>query len=239
MKLVTGSNASYFPRMHGLFESVRQHGNGIDATYVAVGWPGADVGGWNTVAISREDNYGAPPQTECIQHGSFIDVLGADGDEVVLYCDGDMTMQRPIDPDEYKLLVLDYGDVVVGYNGGEHETLITEAHRLGPRVPMASIEEEWGSTPCYNVGCVAMTANTWRFINGAYLHYWDHIGTVFQHQARQQWLLSWLFHSLSLNVKIMPWSFHAHGHHGPKPGMARQNGYITIDGRVALFRHFC
>jgi hypothetical protein len=42
---------------------------------------------------------------------------------------------------------------------------------------------------------------------------------------------------LDYDVTIAPWSLHAHGHFGLKPGMNYGPGGLWADGKLALFRH--
>ena len=60
---------------------------------------------------------------------------------------------------------------------------------------------------------------------------------VFTHMARQQWLISWELAKLGLTVKVCPWSIHAHGHGGLKPGMHYGEGGLWADGKLAAWRH--
>jgi hypothetical protein len=239
MMLVTGSNERYQHRIKGYLATLQQHAD-FPCYHVGVGYmPGNDYGVVMPVTITREQNAGSPPQTECVQHGSFLAALPAESD-VIMYTDGDFTMQRPLNDTEWELLDLPHDTVAVGYNGGEGETLLTEYHRLSPKVDINRMNELWGNwqeLPIFNVGCVAMTRNTWERLHSMYMDSWDIVGDCFDHAARQQWLISWLI-SEYFGVRIIPWLFHAHGHFGLKPGMEVRGNEVYVDGQLALFRHY-
>ncbi|TXH58135.1 MAG: hypothetical protein E6Q97_03020 [Desulfurellales bacterium] len=240
MILVTGSNERYQRRVKPYLDTLVQYAD-FDCYHVGVGYTPELHGTVKPLTLTREQNAGAPPETECIQHGSFLRVLpeGEQG-QVVMYTDGDFTMQRGLNADERLFLKLTHAQVAVGYNGGESETLLTEYGRLSPKKNAKEMDELWGedwfTKPIYNVGCVAMTRGTWDYVHRTYMKNWQLAGDCFVHQARQQWLLSYIF--ADLDVKILPWSLHAHGHFGLKPGMEWRDGQIYHDGKLALFRHY-
>lgn len=241
MILVTGSNERYQHRINGYLVTLQQHAD-FPCFHVGVGYqPGHDYGGVYPAMITREQNAGAPPETECIQHGSFLAALPpGDDTEVIIYTDGDFIMQRPLNQEERELLDLPPGVVAVGYNGGEGETLLHEYGRLSPLVDLPRMNLVWGEwqeRPIFNVGCVAMTRGTWRELHRMYGYSWGGVSDCFRHQARQQWLISWLI-SEYYQVVIMPWSLHAHGHFGLKPGMEVRGDGVYVDGQLALFRHY-
>lgn len=239
MILVTGCNERYFLRMCPYLNTLKAY---ADFPYylACVGFFPHDYD-CEWFMLTQEANAGSPPETESIQHGSFIHCLDCDPSEVVMYTDGDFILQRPFEDEEREFFNLQHGEIAVGYNGGAGESLLLEAGRIGMRKPVDELVAMWGDIdgrPIYNAGCIAMTAQTWAEFHARYMESWDVAGECFTHQARQQWLMSWLI-SEYYTVKVIPWSIHAHGHHGMKPGMTYGNGrYIYIDGELALFRHF-
>lgn len=240
MRLVTGCNASYLPRMAPYLDSLRQFAD-YPVTLVGVGFLPPAVPGIDTALMSKWQNAGAPHETECIQHGSFLSVVDVPDDEVLIYTDGDFIQQRPMDDGEKALLALGHKQVVTSWNGGPGETLTLEALRLGMRDTMGGIVFAWGTEvfewSIFNVGFLAMTRKTWRELHTAYMKDWERIGETFSHPARQQWLLSYTIQRLGFAVTIAPWSLHAHGHFGLKPGMHYGPGGLWADGKLALMRH--
>lgn len=223
--------------MQGYLDSLRKYAD-FPVTFVGVEFTPPDMGEIETITITAEQNYGAPSDTECIQHGSFASLIPGDDSEVLVYTDGDFRMQRPLEQDELDLLTLAHGEVVTSWNGGPDETLALEATRLGLHGDL----EQWGGDldrlSIYNVGFLAMTRGTWRELLTAYNRDYARMDATFSHYARQQWLISYHVQRLGMTIKIAPWSLHAHGHFGLKPGMERRGSQIYWNGRLAAFRHY-
>lgn len=240
MIIVTGCNEGYLSRITPYLHSLQQYAS-FPISFVGVGFEPPAFDGISVVSMSREQNDGAPRETESIQHGSFLSVVKARANDVIMYTDGDFTMQRPMDDSECELLNLQHGQVATSWNGGPHETLATEAERLSQRRPYDWLRGQWGEEiytwPIFNVGCVAMTKKTWQELYSFYMDHWEMAGLSFWHQARQQWLISYAVSKL-FEVKILPWSLHAHGHFGMKPGMEYRPDGVYVDGKKALFRHY-
>lgn len=238
MILVTGCNERYLPRIHAYLETLEQYAD-FPCYLVGVGFLPPVIGNMIPVKLTREQNYGAPPETECIQHGSFLNVIDAEPGEVIIYTDGDFAMQRAMDDSERAFLDLKPGEIVAGYNF-DNSTLFNDAHLLGMKVSDKELEWMYGAVihthQDWNVGFLAATVETWRELYREYLNGWALVSQVFAHQARQQWLISYI--TTRMTVKICPWSIHAHGHGGLKPGMAWGDGGIWADGKLALFRHY-
>ena len=241
MRIVTGCNEPYLPRIMPYLDSLRKYAD-FPITFVGVEFSPPDMGEIETATITAEQNHGAPERTKCIQHGSFINILPGDDDEVLVYTDGDFIMQRALADDERALLELDHFEVVTSWNGGEHETLELEAGRLGMTTDMDGLIAAYGRCiklrKIYNVGFLAMTRLSWQELHTAYMRDWERVSRYFTHEARQQWLISYTLKQLDYDIKIAPWSLHAHGHFGLKPGMAVNENGVYHNGRLAAFRHY-
>ena len=240
MRLVTGCNIPYFPRMTGYLDSLRKYAD-FPVTFVGVEFTPPSMDAIDTISITAEQNYGAPPETKCIQHGSFASLIPGDDSEALIYTDGDFIMQREMNSIERQLLHLEDFEAVTSWNGGPHETLELEAGRLGMTTSMDELIAAYGRCiklrKIYNVGFLAMTRISWIELHKAYLREWERVGRYFSHMARQQWLVSYLLKQLDYDITIAPWSLHAHGHFGLKPGMEYGAGGLYHDGKLALFRH--
>ncbi len=237
IRIVAGCNERYRARFEPCRQSLAQHSQVI-AHRVSVGFVES---GW--LPLSREQNHGAPPETECIQHGSFLRVAPGQPDDVIVYLDGDVTMQRPLDAGELAWLEsLPAGAVSAAWNR-TGETLIEEARALGPRESDDGLRVLWGAwidtAPALNAGIVAARRETWEAAYAGYMDRWDLACASFGHQARQQWLMCWTWQHLGLDVQIMSWQLHAHGHFGLKPGMEVRPDGVHANGKLAVFRHHC
>ena len=241
MQLVTGCNAGYLPRMLPYLDSLHEYAD-FPVNFIGVGFePPYLQGVTRSIFLDGALNAGAPNETQCIQHGSFLNVLDAPDSETLIYTDGDMVMQRKLDDEERAFLTLENNEVVTGLNFGWHSTLINDAKLLGQQISDGELVERYGeyvnTHQDYNVGFLAMTRQTWQMVYGAYMRDYPAICGVFTHMARQQWLISWEIAKLGLTVKVCPWSIHAHGHGGLKPGMHYGEGGLWADGKLAAWRH--
>ncbi len=104
MRIVTACNEGYYPKMAGWLDSLADRSN-IPYTLVKVGWDYACGRQIDEVCLPRDKNDGAPSTTESVQHGSFLNVvpsttLRSAQDEVIIYCDGDMVLQRAFTAEE-------------------------------------------------------------------------------------------------------------------------------------------
>jgi hypothetical protein len=186
------------------------------------------------------DELKLPLNNWCIQHGEFLPYIQGWEDDVILFTDADLRMQRPFSAAELaQLRALEPGQVFVGYNAGPKDTLLDEARRLGIKTSVEELRAHYGSldSPCFNWGCVAATRETWERICDYYVHHFHGVDHHLQHVAKQQWLLSWITSRCCDHVE-MPTSFHAHGHYGLDwTGCDYQRGQLCKDGIPVLFRH--
>jgi hypothetical protein len=236
--LVAGCNQRYFDRFQPCVAALRRHAN-VPYQLFSVGFDG----GPGYTPLTQAQNAGAPPETECIQHGSFLQALDAAPDDVIVYLDGDVVMQRPFDAGELEWLGnFPYRTVSATWNQ-IGETLATCATYIDPKLPTDGQVKVWGhvirQAPSLNVGVVVARRDVWQVAYELYMLNWNVAGESFSHQARQQWLMCWTYAALGLDTQIMPWHFHAHGHFGLKPGMERRADGIYADGKLAAFRHKC
>jgi hypothetical protein len=243
MQIVTSSNAGYILKMRPYLESLSKNSQ-VPATVVCVGdfifdphLPGID-----SVTLPRSLNHGAPVETECAQHGSWLQVVPGEPDDLVIYTDGDIILQRPFTHAELDWLAdLPDNVIALGYNSGPQETLAVEAQRLQPRVTMDQLAVRLGeiaiTAPCYNIGVMAARRSTYQRIYDAYMPLWRLACDAFGHAARQQWLFCYLLAKLGVKVEVTPYSFHANGHYGTPPGCLYADGLLYSGNDVVLFRH--
>lgn len=237
-KLITACNEGYYNRMTPYLDSLKRH-LAFPAVLITVGFE-PEYCPIEHVYLSREQNAGAPYETESPQHGSFLQVIDGPEHETLIFTDGDIVLQRALTPPE--LVMLDnIGDMVTcGWNSGPDETLQVEAARLYPRVTPLELYGRMGeavNAPCYNIGVIAAKRATWRRIYEAYMPLWKIVTQAFGHPARQQWLVNYVIHLLGIDVRLMPYSLHANGHYGIPPGVELCNGLAYYQGEMVAFRH--
>ena len=138
MRLVTACNAGWFGRILPYLDSLKQNAD-FPATLISVGFE-ATCPGVECVPLTRVQNAGSPLETESPQHGSFLQVLPGEDDELLIFTDGDIVLQRPLTLREHAWLGgIPFGFVSCGWNSGPAETLEVEANRLFPRVTMEQL----------------------------------------------------------------------------------------------------
>lgn len=238
--LVTHATRSWIPRMRPYLASL-QANCPWPVTFLTVDCdaPPEFMEHFPKVTVLRVPKVaGSPEYSDSLQHGAFADFLPGEPDDVLIYTDGDIVMQRLPHQAEYALLAdLPDGSVVAGYNSGPGETLAIEAARLFPRSdPAKAFGEMVYFTPCYNIGVIAARRDTWGAIYDTYMARWDDALSLFGAPQRQQWLVCWAIAELGLQVVIPGYGFHANGHYGVPPGVSL-NGVASFDGEPVLFRH--
>lgn len=241
--LAFSANARYLDKIRPFAESVGAASPNTRNWLVCVECqPDYTIPNVTAVTITREQNAGAPSETESIQHGSFLQVIDCEPDDTIIYCDGDMIMQRPFTPDEVKALeAVTFDTFLTSWNAGPNQTLLDEAMRLKPRGTDEDMVTQWGdgiaTAPCFNIGVAVATANTWQFIYEAYTELWGKACYSFGHQARQQWLVSHIITQGDFEWGILPYEFHTHAHFQLPPGTIMINNVACIHDRVICFRH--
>lgn len=184
---------------------------------------------------------GAPEVTESLQHGGFLPYVPGPPDDVLIYTDGDIVMQRAPTAAERELLETLPADMVaVGWNSGPHETLALEATRLGPRVAdLGTVFDPAivARAGCYNIGVIAARRATWEKIHAAYMELYPLAEQVFARQQRQQWLVCYVIAALGLRVGVLPYTFHMHGCYALPEGATWDGTVARYKGEPVWFRH--
>lgn len=243
MILATHATRNWLPRLKSYLHSLNEHSPfenyvltvdcDAPAEYMA------DVPRVSAVRIERPA--GAPEPTQSPQHGAFIQALPGADDDILIFTDGDVVMQRP--PTDAELHWLsNIGDgVACGWNSGPGETLMDEARRLQMMVSDGELSDRWGGivydANCYNIGVIAARRSTWRRIYDRYMALWDNVCATFAGPARQQWLVCYVMARDYIPVRLMPQSMHTHGCYALPAGCHYDGGLLTYKGETVLFKH--
>lgn len=176
------------------------------------------------------------PPLDHLQAGLFLSARERFQDsDLIIFTDGDAYLQRPPTEAEQAMLASwPQGTIGLSYNDGPADTLGTEAPRLKPRADLSDFDL---TLPIYNLGVIVARAGTYRRWLASYAAIQPRMASLFDHHASQQWGLCAALDGLS--VRVLPATFHAHGHYPPAPGITldRSRGRITANGEVVLFRH--
>jgi hypothetical protein len=159
----------------------------------------------------------SPSSNSCLQHGGFLPALDFVGpDDLVVFTDADIQMQRPFREEELAILrSFEADEIGVGYNKSENDYLAEEAERLKPRVPIDEIRSKYpgiDTLKTYNTGVVVARRRTYEKLYRKYDERWADVNNLFDQYAKQQWLLSYLIQT-QFKPRILPDAIHTHGHY--------------------------
>ena len=249
MKLIlaTASDKGYLPRMDKYFQSIQNNSN-FNANYFIFVQDGND-----SVSLSYPNikvcnlpisDIQALNPNKCVQHGEFLKSKEfsslVEDDDVIVFTDGDVEIQRPMTEQEMNAFgSLRDDDVFVGYNASPTDTLKDEYDRVlptGRKSPVFDID--MSKVKVYNTGILAMNKRTWIKLMDIYVKLFPKADEMLLHYAKQQWLISFIIGTQGFNIKEMGYDLHNHTHYPPAIG-----SYIDYDrkvyykGKSVLFKH--
>lgn len=244
--LVTSSNGSYMPKMRPYLMDLQERLNGEIIPLVMTvdcGPPEwvSDVPRINWIPMTAEQNRGTSESTS-VEHGSFLNLIDAEDDDLIIKTDGDLRMQRPLTPDEMNELNAFPADgLAAAWNAGPGDTLGDEARRLYPLVDADEIARRfpgYESVPCGNGGVWIARRSAYQAMYDAYMARWVTARETFRHYARQQWLINYARMAAGLVFVELSSAIHAQGHYGFPPGVGISgDGTATYHGRPVVWRH--
>jgi hypothetical protein len=179
----------------------------------------------------------------CIQHGEFLNSEYFDkfeDNDVIVFTDGDMTLQRKLSQQEMSFLRnLGDDDVFVGYNQSPYDTLHDEYYRLSPidYDYTKYFDYDLKNIKVYNTGVLCMNKKTWDKLRIKYIEHYDEITNLFGHYAKQQWLICLIFKLYNYNIIEMGYDLHNHTHYAPAEGTTNENGIVKYKNEIVLFKH--
>lgn len=245
--LCTGADKKYLSNIHfkNYLKSINKNSNFDENILVYVGNDNISAGYDNISVCKIDPQYiVALNPNKCIQHGEFTKASGFEGisgDDVIIFTDGDMTLQRPLTDSEIEFLKnLKDDDVYVGYNASPTDTLYDEFYRLSPRKKHDKVFDiDLKKIKVYNTGVLCMNKRTWAKLSWQYIElYGENINKLFKHYAKQQWLISFLLGVFDYNVIEMPYDIHNHTHYPSPIGTTiDENRVVRFNDKVVLFKH--
>lgn len=245
--LATGSDLNYLSKMRPYLKSIESNSNFDKNILVYVGEDEMSLPYKNVDVVNLPvNNIQSLNSNKCVQHGDFLNSESfnsiTEDDDVIIYTDGDIILQRNLSDDEVSFYKsFKDGDVYVGYNASPTDTLEQEANRLG-KTGMVSTGIEiglWGKTKVYNTGVLAMNKRTWKTLLSYYNELYPLVNPMFYHYAKQQWLISYIIGvKPEFNVIEMGYDIHNHKHYPSPEGTSQdQNGDVYFNNKKVLFKH--
>jgi hypothetical protein len=243
--IATGSDLKYLKKIEPYLRSLELNSNFDENILVFLGEEDFTLNSPKlSLAKQSPSTVRALSPINCTQHGEFIFAPYFDkfnDSDVIFYTDGDMYLQRNITNDEKEMYSnFKDGDVYIGYNASPTDTLADEAPRLGYKgINFPEFDVDWKKVKVYNTGLIAMNKKTWQNLANDYIPLYPLVDKMFNHYAKQQWLISFLINTKSeYNVIEMPYDIHNHRHY-PSPIGTKQdgNGNVYFDDKLVLFKH--
>lgn len=246
--LVTAANRPYMDRIAPYLHTIAAYGGAFDRrVLVTVGcqveMPAELSGTGFASAIEATPLPAAQAQghtgNSCIQQGCFLEVLGAADNDVIVFTDGDVRMQRGLsDAEQAWMRAIPPGTIALGWNGGPHDTLMDEATRISLDETGQAPFRGWLHRKVYNVGVIICRVATYRTLYSSYLAHWSTFAPHTPHYAANQFLMCAVVAQLGMCVWELPLSVHTHGCFGLPAGVAEDAaGDFWVDTARALFRH--
>lgn len=248
--LATGSDYKYLPRIWPYLESIEHHSR---ASRNVVFVPVQGEENWFTRirSLSRLEWRQVPVEqlkaknpNNCLQHGEFLafDNPKAEDNDIVIFTDGDIVLQRWFTAEELKWLSgLPENGVAVGLNEGPWGSLAREIRLLQPKTDVEAIRKvfpgDWDQMPCYNTGVLIARRSAYRRLCEAYIETFAKVDVLLGHYAKQQWLLSYLLETGDFEVQSLPGEIHTHGCHPLPLEASRVGNELHFAGRQVMFRH--
>ena len=241
--LMTGSDEKYINKIKPYLNSIDINSN-FDSNFL-IYLNENDIKLENKIKVLNllPKNYKHRNSINCIQHGEFIKAEGFNdliGDEdIIVFTDGDMILQRNLNSNEInKFKNLKYGDVFIGYNQSPKDTLDKEYKRLLPTGKIPEVfRVDLTKIKCYNSGVIAATKSTFRKLLNYYGELYNDVDKMMRYYSKQQWLISFIIGTKDFNIIEMGYDIHNHNHYPPASGSVIDNGILTYNNQVVLFKH--
>jgi hypothetical protein len=240
---MTGSDQNYIDKIKPYLDSIDINSN-FDSNFL-IYLNENDIKLDNKIKVLKMDpnKYLYKNSINCLQHGEFIKSNGFDDliadDDVIVFTDGDMILQRNLSEDELiKFRNLKHGDIFIGYNESPTDNLLKEYHRLLPTGYVPNIFKiDLSKIKCYNSGVIGATKSTFKKILDHYGKLYGEVDKMLRYYAKQQWLISYIIGTENFNIIEMGYEMHNHTHYSPSEGSRINNKIITYNDQIVLFKH--
>lgn len=176
-----------------------------------------------------------------LQHGEFLQYLDDIwDDEVVIFTDADLLMQRQFTDEEIAFLEgFKPGQIGCGINQFYGATLDIEFDMLKPIQTKDELELSmpgFRTQRIWNTGFIVAQKSTYQRLYEEFLKLRPAIDACFLWHPRFQFALSYLIGTQFEHVDI-PLSMHAHGHCGWPAGVRGQDGVLMFYDEAICMRH--
>lgn len=240
--LATAANDTYLPRIAPYLHTIERNGQAFDRrVLVTVGCKvemPAELGSIEAIPLPADRALGHTG-IWCVQQGCHLEVLDAADDDVVIFTDGDIQLQRGPNEDELAWMrAIPRDTFALGWNAGPHDTLAHEAHRLALSGEGRALFQDALTAPIYNCGVMITRVASYRALYQEYLKLYPSYLPHTIHYAATQFLLCAIIARQGWRVWQLPYSVHTHGCFGVPEGVEEGgDASLWVDGAPVLFRH--
>lgn len=218
--------------------------------------------GINKIFINQ-DKIKSPNYNYCIQHGEFSEYLiEANDDDVIIFTDGDIIMQREINEKEIdQILNLSDNTFLANYNLFNGSTLLDYYEQFSSKDKLIDFLrknfnikiDDLKNMQEMNTGILIGTKKNFTELCNLYKKYYEEAKKVNSHFSNQQMLINILINKF-FKYKNLSYEFHTHSHHSvrvnfnlyhkdlitkhgvPKP-IHKKNDLWFFDDKLILFAH--
>ena len=149
----------------------------------------------------------------CLQYGDFAQVFG---DDLLIFTDADAVVQRDLTASEIDRFTNYNNTLGLGHNNFQNDTLATVFPRLIPAYDIHDLEIaeqiNLGTTVVYNTGFIVGKTETFYKLRTVFGQLWQKYSTWWKLPAKMQYLICLGIHKLGINVDLLDYGIHSHGH---------------------------
>lgn len=235
------------------FDSLKKHASDLKCFVICVDfevkercrekWPSIDFLTLNSSTLKTVKE-GWPENREkfiCLESGEFLDLMPFEEDDIIIFTDTDMYMQRAIS-DVEKNSMMSFDDQTIGMFYDE-----LPVAGLAPEddsepileAPSEKIREAFDgdlkSMARLNSGVVIAKAACWEKIREYYLGYFDRVTDIIKHHSAGQWMLNWISYRFLTPHILSPLIHNGHWLFGTESYY--DGNYLKVDGEIVLLAH--
>jgi hypothetical protein len=242
--LITGTDEKYYPKIYPYLETINKY-SAFKNILLCVGFSKDSEFDNITYKSIPKDSLTDITTNPCVQAGEFLPYVSFNDDDIIIFTDGDIRLQRAFTNEELnKVSNVKHDEVLIGPNATHsNNTLLNEANGLNRYCSdeyLNSLFSEYGinkNSATLNVGVIICTTKTYKRIYELTYEIYNKYPKVTDHMARQQWYINCAIYSFC-NVSLLPFSFHSHPHNGSQPDMSFEADHtMYVNGERVLFRH--
>lgn len=241
--LGSGMTKDYFIKSNPFLEGLNNMQNNIKKFVITLGWhiEEAEFDKYKNIEFIYQDIEYLKDELSgfnCVQYGAFVDVLNCNDDDIILFIDSDIVIQRDFTIDEISYLYSIKENEIAVNNNESGRTFSEEYLYLEPIKEYQDIKSYFGinEEQVYCGGVIASSKNTWQNFRLEYLKEIKYIESCFKHYAKIQFLISIIIQQKFI-LKVLPKEIHSHGCWQIPEYCTKKDGIVYADSIPLVFNH--